>query len=68
METMSETLADRIEALIESHHHRRLLTTTGTRTLAEELAARNEGLEQVVRELAREVQRLQAIVEQTPDR
>src|SRR6478736_7755579 len=47
METLSDTLTKRVEGLIESHHHEKLLTTTGTRTLVCELLERNEGLELV---------------------
>jgi hypothetical protein len=63
METLSDTLTKRVEGLIESHHHEKLLTTTGTRTLVCELLERNEGLELVVRELALEVERLAATIE-----
>ena len=68
METLSETLTKRVEGLIESHHHEKLLTTTGTRTLVCELLERNEGLELVVRELALEVERLAATIEKTHNR
>ena len=65
METLTDTLTKRVEGLIESHHHEKLLTTTGTRTLVCELLERNEGLELVVRELAFEVERLAATIEKT---
>ena len=68
METLSDTLTKRVEGLIESHHHEKLLTTTGTRTLVCELLERNEGLELVVRELALEVERLAATIEKTHNR
>jgi len=68
METLSDTLTKRVEGLIESHHHEKLLTTTGTRTLVCELLGRNEGLELVVRELALEVERLAATIEKTHNR
>lgn len=64
MESLSDTLAQRVEGLIQSHHRTKLLTTTGTRAALEELIERNDGLEQAVRELAAEVQRLAAKVEQ----
>ena len=68
METLNDTLTKRVEGLIESHRHEKLLTTTGTRTLVCELLERNEGLELVVRELALEVERLAATIETTHNR
>ncbi len=65
MESLSDALTQRVEDLIESHHHETLLTTTPVRVVIHELFERNEGLEQAVRELALEVQRLAARVEQT---
>ena len=65
MEALSDTLTQRVEDLIESHHHERLLTTTSVRVVMHELVERNDGLEQAVRELALEVQRLAAHVEET---
>ncbi len=62
METLSETLTQRVDELIESHHRMGFLSTTGTRAAVEELIERNEGLEQAVRELAVEVQRLSVSV------
>ena len=64
MEALSDALAQRVEDLIDSHHHETLLTTTSVRVVMHELAERNEGLEQAVRELAQEVQGLAARVEQ----
>lgn len=65
MQALSDALTQRVEELIESHHHEKLLTTTPVRVVMYELAERNEGLEQAVRELALEVQRLRARVEET---
>lgn len=65
METLSDALTQRVEDLIESHHHEKLLTTTPMRVVMHELVERNEGLEEAVRELALEVQRLAARVEET---
>lgn len=67
METLSETPTQRVDELIESHHHIRFFSTTGTRAAVEELIERNEGLEQAVRELAVELQRLSVGVEQPTD-
>ena len=64
-ETLSDTLTQRVEGLIESHHHEKILTTTGTRTLVCELLERNEGLELIVRQLALEVERLATTIEKT---
>lgn len=58
METLNETLSRRVDDLIASHHRTTFLSTTGTRAGLDELICRNEGLEQAVRELAAEVQRL----------
>lgn len=58
METLNETLSQRVDDLIESHHRTTFLSTTGTLAALDELISRNEGLEQAVRELAAEVQRL----------
>jgi hypothetical protein len=62
VETLNQTLAQRVDKLLESHHHERLLTTTGTRAAVEELSQRNEGLEKIVRELALEVEGLSAAI------
>lgn len=64
MEAVSDALTQRVEDLIDSHHHEKLLTTTSVRVVMHELVERNEGLEQAVRELALEVQRLAARVEE----
>ena len=63
METLSDNLAKRVEGLIESHHHEKLLTTTGTRTLVCELLERNEGLV-VVAELMQQPRRAFDVREQ----
>ena len=65
MELLIDTpLTQRVEDLIESHHHEKILTTTAMRAVMCELVERNKGLEQVVRELALEVQGLAARDEQ----
>ncbi len=48
----------RVEELIESHHTRDLLVTTGTHASVAELVLRSDGLEQAVRELAAAVEKL----------
>ena len=58
MEMLDETLYARVDELISSHKGEDLRSTTGSRTLIAELAARNEGLEKAIREIALEVQRL----------
>ena len=68
MRPLNETLTQHVDDVIGSHHHKTLLTTTGTRTAVYELLERNDGLEQAVRELAEEVQRLAAIVERVDRR
>jgi len=62
METLNQTLTQRVDCLIEASRNEKLLSTTGTRTVVEELIRRNEGVERIVCELAREVERLAAVV------
>jgi hypothetical protein len=59
-ETLEATLYERIDELIRSHKGRQLLSTTGSRGSIEELAARVEGLEQAIREIARDVPKVAA--------
>jgi CBS domain-containing protein len=59
-ENPDETLCVRVDELIRCHKHRPLLWTTGSRGLIEELATRSEGLEEAVREIALEVQKIAA--------
>lgn len=64
METLTETLLERMDNLIEARKsHQPLLSTTGTSVAIAELVARNEGLEQALRELAVEVQKLSSALE-----
>lgn len=66
METLHHTLSDppdatlceRVDVLIGPYEGRPLLTTAGTRATIAELAARTQGLEQAIREIAVEVQSL----------
>jgi predicted sugar kinase len=58
MKALDETLSDRVDELIRAHRGERLLSTTGSQAALAELAARTEGLEKAVREIAIEVQRL----------
>ena len=57
---LDETLCERVDELIRSHKCKPLLSTTGSRAYIEELAARSEGLEEAIREIAREVQDIAA--------
>lgn len=57
---MDESLSARVEELIQSHQGSELLSTTGTEATIAELALRSEGLTRVVREIAREVEKLAA--------
>jgi len=59
-ETLEGTLYERVDELIRSHKGQQLLSTTGSRGSIEELAARVEGLEQAIREIARDVQNVAA--------
>ncbi len=63
MEGLDETLYTRVDELIRSHTHQQLLSTSGSRHSIEELAARSEGHEQALREIALEVQKLAAAQE-----
>lgn len=54
-----ETLYERVDELIRSHKGQ-LLSSMGSRAVLVELAARSEGLERAIREVALEVQRLAA--------
>ena len=61
MKTLGETLIERVDKLIESQKgDRPILSTTATSAAIGELAARNEGLEKAIREIAVEVQKLSA--------
>lgn len=63
MESLSATLYERVEGRLSSHKGsgaEPLLATTGTYAAIHELIARTEGLEEAVREIALEVERLAA--------
>ena len=61
METLTETLIERVDKLIEAQKgDRPLLATTATSVAIGELAARSDGLEKAIREIAVEVQKLSA--------
>ena len=51
-------VSERVEDLIRSYADRPLLSTTGTQAAIGELATRNRVLEQAIREIALEVNRL----------
>jgi hypothetical protein len=59
METRDETLCERVDAAIRSHKGP-LLSTMGPVGAIEELVTRTEGLEQAIRAVALEVQKLAA--------
>jgi CTP:molybdopterin cytidylyltransferase MocA len=66
MRTLDATLCERVDALIRSHKGsgaQPLLATTDTHSAIHELIARSEGLERAVREIALDVQRLEAAEE-----
>lgn len=60
LETVTDTLIERIDDLLEADREP-LLTTTPTSIWIRELAARNESLEKAVREIALELQRLPSV-------
>ena len=63
--TVNDTLTRRVEELLRLQDRPRLLSTTGTRAAVDELTDRNQRLEQVVGELAVELERLSARFERT---
>jgi anti-anti-sigma factor len=64
-ERMDVTLVGRVEQVIYSYRGQEIRTTTGTRAAVEELVARNAALEEIVCQLASEVERLAARLERT---
>lgn len=61
IDTQYQTLSDRVDNLIHSHKDvQPLLATTTTHATIRELIARSQGLEEAVREIAREVEELVA--------
>jgi hypothetical protein len=61
VETLTETLLERVNKLIEAQKgDEPLLSTTPTPVTIGELAARSQGFEQALREIAVEVQKLSA--------
>jgi len=65
VEDLTHTLVKRVEHVIQAYRGREIRTTTGTHAAVEELVARNEALEVVVRQLAAELERLTARFERT---
>ena len=59
METLKDTLIERVDELVQAGK-RPLLSTTPTTVAVRELAARTEALENAMREIAVEVQKLSA--------
>ena len=62
MATLDQTLSERVDELVTSHHQRPFRSTTGTHAAIAELVERNKGLELAVHQLAVEVERLAALV------
>jgi hypothetical protein len=60
MQTLDQTLSERVDEVIRSHKGQPLLSTTGPQVALGELMSRVQGLEEVVRTLAAEVERLGA--------
>lgn len=58
-ETLTDTLIERVDKLVQASKQP-LLSTTPTTDAIGELAARTEALEKAVREIAHEVQKLSA--------
>ena len=57
---LDETLCERVDELLRTHKREPLLSTTGSRAFIAELAARSDGLEEAIREIALEVQEVAA--------
>ncbi len=67
MESLEATLYERVDQLVQSHKGQEpLLSTMGTQALVEELVSRTHGLEQAVREIALEVEKLAALQQGRP--
>jgi hypothetical protein len=58
MESLTETLSERVHELIDTGRREPILSTTGTRAAVDSIAARLEILEEAVRELTIAVQEL----------
>jgi hypothetical protein len=58
METLSATLSDRVDEVLRAHTTRPFLSTMGKDARIDELVRRYAGLEEAVREIALEVQKL----------
>ena len=59
MESVYETLYERVDELLAAHQGL-FLSTTGTHTAIKELIARSEAHEKAIREIAREIEELVA--------
>jgi hypothetical protein len=58
METLSTTLSDRVDEVIRAHQREPFLSTMGKTAAIEELERRYVGLEEAVRQIALEVEKL----------
>jgi hypothetical protein len=58
METLHQSLSERVEEILGDFDHRSLLSTTGVHSATAELAGRTRRLELALREIALEVQSL----------
>jgi hypothetical protein len=58
MNALGETLIERVDGLLDAGKSQELRSTTGSHGALIELCGRVEGLEQAVREVAAEVERL----------
>ena len=58
MEELEQTLFERVDELLASHRDRELQSTVGLQATVDELVLRNRGLEDALREVALEVQKL----------
>jgi hypothetical protein len=65
VEDLNDTLVRRVEQVIQTYRGQEVRTNTGTHAAIEELVARNEAIEEIVRQLAAELERLTARFERT---
>ena len=65
MEALTDTLAGRVEQMLKAYRGNEIGSETGTRACVEELIGRSEALEEIVRQLAAELERLGAMFERT---
>jgi len=64
MDALTNTLSGRVDEIIRAHRAQRLMSTTGKQAAIDELTRRLAGLEEAVREIALELEKHAALIEQ----